>query len=151
MKLVLREDISGLGKRGDLVNVADGYGRNFLIPKGKAILATKGIVNQAEAMRKARDVRDQKAKSTAEGVASKLVSLNLIIKANASQEGKLFGSVGPNEIISALKDQAQIEIDRRTIIMDEHIKDVGTFQVSARLHPEVIIQLNVDVVADEAK
>jgi large subunit ribosomal protein L9 len=149
MRVVLREDVTGLGKRGDLITVADGYGRNFLLPKGKAIVASDGIVSQANSMRRARDVRDQKAKEAAEQLASKLVSTTITIRAKAGKEGKLFGSVTSHDLIDEVKRALDVDLDRKAIHLSEPIKSTGNHQVPVRLHSEVEIRLNVEVTADE--
>jgi large subunit ribosomal protein L9 len=133
VKVVLRSDIVGLGKRGDIVAVADGYARNYLVPKGKAIVATKGIVDQANAMRNARDLRDQRAKAAAEELAAKLVGISLTIKAKTSKDDKLFGSVGVAEILHSLKEQSGIELDRKVVHLEEPIKVTGAHQVPVKL------------------
>ncbi len=148
MKVVLRSDIAGLGKRGDIVTVADGYARNFLVPKGKAIVATKGIVDQANAMRNARDLKDQKAKSVAETLAARLVGISVKISARTSKDDKLFGSIGVNEILHGLKDQYAIDLERKVVHLDEPIKVTGSYQVPLKLHSEVEIRLSVEVAAE---
>ncbi len=148
MKVVLRSDIIGLGKRGDIVTVADGYARNYLVPKGRAIVASKGIVNQANAMRNSRDIKDHKAKTSAEELAARLVGISMKINAKTSKEDKLFGSVGVNEILQTLKDQYEIELDRKAVHLDEPIKLVGLYQIPLKLHSEVEIHLSVEVLPE---
>lgn len=148
MRVVLRADRDGLGKRGDIVDVSDGYARNFLLPKGQAIAATKGIVHQAEAMRKARDVRESKLRGSATEVASVLEALKIRIEARA-QEGKLFGSVAQNDIVDAIESAGGPSIERRRVEMDEHIKTTGMHDVKIRLHPEVEATVHVEVVGVE--
>lgn len=145
MKVVLRSDVKGVGKRGDIVAVADGYGRNFLLPKGFAIPASDGIVRQAESMRRARDYKDQKDKESAQAVASRIVEVVLQIQAKAGKGGKLFGSVTANDIIDALQVQTGIELDRRKLHLDEPIKQVGEYQVPVKLHADVEVHLPVMV------
>lgn len=148
MKVVLRSDRVGLGKRGDIVEVADGYARNFLLPKGQAIIATDGVVHQAEAMRKSRDVRESKLRSSASDVATSLEAMSLKIEARA-HEGKLFGSVGEHEIVDAISAAGGPAVDRRQVEMEDHIKTTGSHQVKVRLHSEVVATLNVEVVGAE--
>ena len=145
MKVILRSDLKGLGKRGDIVEVAEGHARNFLLPKGHAIPASDGAVNQATAMRRARDLRDAQDRESAQAVASKLVSTTITIKVKAGAEGRLFGSVTAADVAAAIQDQANIELDRRKLTVD-HIKTTGTYQVSAKLHHDVEFPITLEVV-----
>jgi large subunit ribosomal protein L9 len=147
MKLLLRADVEGVGRRGDVVDVADGYGRNFLVPKGKAVPATDGIAAQAEAMRRSREVEDAAARASAQEVASKLVAQPITVTANASAEGRLFGSVTQTDLAAAVLEQTGVEIDRKQFQLDEHIKDTGTHTVMVRLHHDVEFPVTVEVVA----
>jgi len=147
MKLLLRSDVDGVGKRGDIVDVADGYARNYLVPKGFAIKATPGVQTQAEAMRRSRDLRDAADRSAAEEIAKKLVPAVISMTSRASGEGKLFGSVTVTEVLDAVNEQTGIELDRRTLHLDEPIKTTGTHHVAAKLHPEVQFQITVEVAA----
>ena len=147
MKLVLRTDVAQVGKKGDIVDVSDGYGRNYLVPKGLAFLATAGVEEQATAMRRSRDVRDASDRAAAQEVATSLVPKVITITARAGAEGKLFGSVTTMEIADAVAAQAGIEIDRRQLHLDEPIKTIGTHLVPAKLHAEVEFPITVEVVA----
>jgi large subunit ribosomal protein L9 len=146
VKVVLRRDLDRVGKRGDLLEVADGYARNYLIPHGLAIPATEGIEAQAAAMRRARDLKDAKDREGAEAVARKLVPMVITIPARAGAEGRLFGSVTTSDVVEAVHEQAGIELDRRRILSSEAIKSVGTHEIGVRLHPEVQFQITVEVV-----
>ncbi|MGH7749797.1 MAG: 50S ribosomal protein L9 [Candidatus Dormibacteria bacterium] len=146
-KVVLREDIARLGKRGDVRDVADGYARNYLLPKGKAIVFSEGNLAQAEAMRKARDLRDARERGDAETIARTLVPLVFAIQARAGAEGRLFGSVTSSDVAEAVAAQTGITLDRRRINLPEHIKALGTHEVPVRLHTDVEIFLTVEVVA----
>lgn len=146
MKVILRSDLKGLGKRGDIVEVSDGHARNFLLPKGHALTATDGAVSQATAMRRARDLRDAQDRESAQAVASKLVATTITIKVKAGAEGRLFGSVTAADVAAAIKDQAHIELDRRKLSV-EHIKATGTHQVTAKLHHDVEFPITLEVVA----
>ena len=146
MKLVLRADVAGVGKRGDMVDVADGFGRNFLIPAGKAIPATAGIAAQAASMRRSRDFRDAKDRESAETVAQRLVPMTITIPARVGREGKLFGSVTPADIIEAVQSQAGVSLDRHRLLPHEPIKEVGIHGIGVRLHPEVEFSISVEVV-----
>jgi len=145
MKLLLRSDVNGVGKKGDVVEVADGFGRNYLLPKGFAVLATRGGEAQAASMRRSRDQRDAADRSAASDLAAKLVPAVIAVSARAKAEGDLFGSVSVNEVVAAVAAQTGIELDRHSIHIDEAIKTVGTHSVSARLHPEVQFQITVEV------
>ncbi len=147
MKVVLRSDVSGLGNKGDLLDVADGYARNFLVPKGLAMKANAGVEAQAEAMRKARAVQDAADIAAAQEVATTVVSATIVITAKASGEGRLFGSVTPTDISAAVLEQTGHEIDPDALRLDEHIKDTGQHTVMARLHPEVEFPVHVAVEA----
>lgn len=145
MKVLLRSDVSGVGKKGDIIDVADGYGRNYLLPKGLAILATGGVAAQAESMRRSRDQRDAADKSAAEEIASKLVAATIAVSGRAHGEGELFGSITVTEIVDAVSAQTGIDLDRHSVHLDEAIKSVGSHHATVKLHPEVQIQLAVEV------
>ena len=145
MKLLLRSDVNGVGKKGDVVEVADGFGRNYLLPKGFAVLATRGGEAQAVAMRRSRDQRDAADRSAASDIAAKLVPAVIAVSARAKAEGDLFGSVSVTDVVEAVAAQTGIELDRHSIHIDEAIKTVGTHSVSARLPPEVQFQITVEV------
>jgi large subunit ribosomal protein L9 len=145
MELILRSDVSGLGQRGDIVEVADGYGRNYLMPKGLAIKVTAGAREQAVSMAKSRAVQDAAEREAAEGVATQLAGRTITIAMRAGDEGKLFGSVTPADVVDAVAAQASIEIDRHDLVLETAIKEVGTHEVVVRPHPEVQIPLIVEV------
>jgi len=147
VKVILRSDLSGVGKRGDVVDVADGYGRNFLLPRGLAMKATAGAADQAAAMRRSRDVRDAADRSAAQDIATKLVPTRIQLTARAGAEGKLFGSVTTTDIAEAVKEQTGIELDRRNLHLDEPIRTLGEHTATARLHAEVEFPISLDVVA----
>jgi large subunit ribosomal protein L9 len=146
MKLILRSDRKGLGKRGDIVEVSDGYARNFLLPKGHAITASDGAVAQATAMRRARDLRDASDREAAQVVARELVSRTFTIKVKAGAEGRLFGSVTAADVAAAVEAEAKIVIDRKKLHVD-HVKTTGTYQATARLHADVEFPVTFEVVA----
>jgi large subunit ribosomal protein L9 len=147
MKVILRSDLDGLGKRGDIVDVADGHARNFLLPKGYAIVASEGAVEQAGRMRRARDQRDSSARDAATQIASTLVPKVITVTAKAGPEGKLFGSVTAADVVEAVKSQTDIELDRRQLEV-EPIKTTGQHTVTASLHSDVSFPITIDVVAD---
>jgi large subunit ribosomal protein L9 len=147
VKVILRADVSGLGKRGDIVEVSKGYARNFLSPRELAFPATDGATAQAEAMRRSRDVKDAKDREGAEEIAKVLVARTIEIPARVGSGGRLFGSVTTTEVADAVLEQTGIELDRKDLQMEEHIKDLGTHHVFARLHADVQFPITVEVVA----
>jgi large subunit ribosomal protein L9 len=148
MRVVLRNDLDKVGKRGDIVEVADGYARNYLLPKGHAIVATAGVNAQATAMRKSRDLRDAKDRESAEVVARKLVPMVIRIPARAGSgdQAKLFGSITASDIADAVAEQAKVTLDRRRLVLDEPIKSLGTHEVPVKLHSDVEFRVTVEVV-----
>ena len=148
MKVLLRTDVEGLGQTGDLVEVARGYARNYLVPQGLAVKAGFGMAAQVEAMQRKRALQAAADKSDAEESAARLEGRVLQGTAKASEEGRLFGSVGVVEVVSALVDQFGLEVDRRQVSGDP-VKDLGTHGFTVRLHPEVDLQVSVEVQAEE--
>ncbi len=147
MKLLLRSDVQGVGKKGDLVEVADGYGRNFLLPKGFAVTATAGVEHQAAAMRRSRDLKDAADRAGAEEIAKALVPAIIAFTERASAEGRLFGSVSAHDVLVAVADQTGVQLERRHLLLDESIKTTGTHPVPVRLHSDVEFQITVEVTA----
>ncbi len=145
MRVVLRSDVDGVGLKGDICDVADGYGRNFLLPRGLALKASKGAEVQAASMRRSRDVKDASARASAQEVASTLVPTVIAISSKAGGEGKLFGSVTTTDVADAVLAQTGIELDRRDLHIDEPIKTTGTHTVTAKLHAEVEFPITVEV------
>ncbi|HEX6568748.1 MAG TPA: 50S ribosomal protein L9 [Acidimicrobiales bacterium] len=148
MQVILRTDVRDLGKRGDILDVADGYARNYLVPKGLAMKATTGATAQAAGMRRARDQRDAQDRAAAEALATTLVPKVITVAARAGSEGKLFGSVTAGDIASAIEAQTNVQIDRRKLVLAEPIKSLGTHVVPAKLHADVEFPVTVDVVAE---
>src|SRR5262245_54061375 len=146
MKVILRADVDSVGKKGDIVDVADGYARNYLVPKGFAMKATTGSVQQAGSMRRARDLRDAKDRDAAAEIASRLVPQTITVVAKAGAEGRLFGSVTSADVVAAVSEQTGIELDRRKLHLDEPLKSVGVHQVPVRLHTDVEFPVTVEVV-----
>lgn len=137
MRIVLRQDVDNVGKKGDLVDVADGYARNYLVPRGLAITATKGAVTQAESMRRAREVREARELETVEAVAGRLRGQSVRVSARAGEGGKLFGSVTASDIADAVQAQLALDLDRRKLELPEPIKELGSHEVSLHLHEGV--------------
>ncbi|GMU78153.1 MAG: 50S ribosomal protein L9 [Acidimicrobiia bacterium] len=147
MKVVLRDDVENLGRKGDVVEVADGYARNFLVPRGLAIKASRGSVAQAEAMRRNRAIREERERDSAQAQAAQIAGTRLEIAARAGEGGKLFGSVTASDVADALREQTGVEVDRRKVGLDEPVKEVGEVDVVVRLHTDVDATLTVVVVA----
>jgi large subunit ribosomal protein L9 len=147
VKVILRGEVPGLGKRGEIVDVSDGYARNFLVPRGLAMRSQPGAEAQAGAMRRSREIRDARERGAAEEIARKLAPMVVRVEARAGGEGRLFGSVGPAEISDAVYSQTGFEIDRRIIEVEEPIKATGLHSVPAKLHSDVKVFLQVEVVA----
>ncbi len=144
MKVILLADIKSLGKRGDIKEVADGYARNYLIPKRLAQSADKGNLNIVEHEKFLKTKAEEKQLADATAVAEKLDNRTLIVKANVGEGGKLFGSVTTGDISSALAEQG-INIDKRKIEISEPIKSVGSHQIAIKLHPQVQISITIEV------
>ena len=148
MKIVLREDVDNLGHKGELVDVADGYARNFLVPRGLAMKATRGGIAQAEAMRRNRSARDARDRGEAQDLADRLTSGKVVVTARAGEGGKLFGSITSADIAEAIAKQSGAEIDRRSIQLTEPLKELGEVEVPVKLHAEVTASVQVEVVAE---
>lgn len=146
MKLILTADVIELGKRGDVVDVAEGYARNFLLPKKKAIKANEGALAQAEAVREARIEAERKAKEEAENIATQLVGSRVVLAAQAGDEGQLYGSVGAGDVVEGIKRFTGIELDRSQIEMASPIKAIGLHEIQVKVHPDVEFPLTLDVI-----
>jgi large subunit ribosomal protein L9 len=146
MRVILRTDVKGVGNKGDVVDVANGYGRNFLLPRGLAFTASPGAEAQAEGMRRSRDIKDAAERSAAEEVAKTLVSSPVTIPARVGADEKLFGSVTSADIAEAVAAQTGVDIDRKQLLLDEPIRTVGTHLVPLKLHANVEFPVTVEVV-----
>ncbi|MGB7051814.1 MAG: 50S ribosomal protein L9 [Acidimicrobiales bacterium] len=146
MKVLLRSDIDGVGKRGDIIEVAKGFARNHLLPAGKAVPATNGIERQAQAMRRSRDLRDARDRESSETVARALVGTAITITARASGD-RLFGSVSPADVVRHVREQTGAVIDRSDLVLHDPIKTVGDHTVPVELVGGVVFELTVRVVA----
>ena len=148
MKLILTQEVSGLGGPGDIVEVKDGYGRNFLIPRGVAIRWTKGGESQVAALKRGRDVRQVKDLGEAKAIAETLSGLSVKLSSRAGDGGRLFGSVTTADVVEAVAAAGGPKLDKRRVeLPSAHIKTVGTHSVSVRLHPEVSASVDIEVVA----
>lgn len=148
MKIILREDVAHLGTAGDLVEVRPGYGRNYLIPQGKAVLATAGNIRQTEHERRVALAHQAKIKANANELAERVSVVELTIARKVGEQDKLYGSVTSIDIAEELATR-KLPIDRRQIQLDEPIRSLGTFEVPVRLHAEVLPTIKVHVVAEE--
>jgi len=146
MKLILTADVSELGKRGDVVDVADGFARNFLLPKKKAVPASEGMLAQAEATRTARIESERQAKQAAENIATQLVGTRVVLAAQAGDEGQLYGSVSLADIAEGVKRFTGIELDRGVFEVARPIKAIGLHEVQVKLHAEVQFPLTLDII-----
>jgi large subunit ribosomal protein L9 len=147
MRIVLRADVENVGKKGDLLDVADGFARNYLVPKGLAMRATPGIEKQADAMRRNRNAKDKRDREAAEQVAVQLSGRSVTVPARAGEGGRLFGSVTASDIADAVQSQLGVEIDRRRIVLDEPLKELGPAELAVRLHADVTAMVTVEVTA----
>ena len=146
MKLILQQEVSGLGAAGDVVEVKDGYGRNYLIPRGAAIRWTKGAERQVESIRKAREAREIHDRDTADDVRRRLEDLSVSLQVRAGEAGRLFGAVTPADLAGAVKDSGGPDVDKRRIEVGNPIKTLGVHQVTIRLHDDVAATVSVNVI-----
>ena len=137
MKVILTQDVRGKGKKGQLIEAAEGYARNFLLPKGMAVLATADAVNTMNLQAKAKAKADAEAKAAATEIAEKLKSCQVKIAAKGGEGGKLFGAVTGKEIAAALKEQYGMDVDSKKLVLDQPIKTFGSFEVKAKLGFEI--------------
>ncbi len=147
MKLILTQEVDGLGAPGEVVEVAGGYGRNYLVPRGLAMRWTRGAEKQIESISRARSVREIRGIDDAKDAASRLGSLTVRLERRAGGGGRLFGSISPADIAAAVLAAGGPELDKRRIEIKNPIKTVGAHQVAIRLHPEVRATLEVEVAA----
>ncbi len=145
MKLILTNEVTGLGAPGDVVEVAGGYGRNYLVPRGLAMPWTRGAEKQIDLIKRARAARDIRGLDDAKEAAKRLSALSVQLNVRAGAQGRLFGSVSASDIAEAVRKAGGPELDRRRIEISTPIRTVGTHQVSVRLHPEVTTTLDVEV------
>lgn len=146
MKVILQQQVDRLGEPGDVVQVADGYARNYLIPRRLAAPITKGALRHAERVRAGNDERLRRRRDEAEAIAGRLTKTPVRIAVQAGEEGRLFGQVTSHQIAEAMAEQLGEKIDHRRINLDEPIRSVGAHQVKIHLHPEVNATLTLDVV-----
>lgn len=145
MKLILTQEVGGLGSPGDVVDVSAGYGRNYLLPRGFAISWTRGGEKQVDLIKRARSAREIRTLEEAQSVAGQLQKLTVRLKRRAGTNGRLFGSVGTSDIADAVRTAGGPELDRRKIVVSDPIKTAGTYNVQVRLHPEVTASVGIEV------
>lgn len=150
MKVVLKQEVDNLGLAGDVVDVADGYGRNFLLPRGMAILATKGSMKQAQSMTRSRKVEEAKTIDDAYARKAEIEEMTLKIEARVDDRGRLYGSVGTADIARVLKARGH-RIEPKRIELKSNIKDIGPYEVEVQVHPQVMATANLDVLDEEGE
>lgn len=145
MRVILQKPVDNLGDPGDLVEVADGYARNYLVPRGLAVRAEKGMVKHAESLKRSHDSRVTKQKAEHEALASRLIGSQVRVTARAGEDGKLFGSVTAADVAAAIVQQAGIDVDRKDVHLEEPIRSLGTHEVRIHLFHEVDPVLTIEV------
>jgi len=148
MKVILQREVEKLGAPGDVVTVADGYARNYLIPRGMAAPASKGGIKHADRLKTAHQERVRKAVTEAQALAGKLSAASLRIPARAGGEGRLFGSITAADVVQEIQKAAGLSVDRKQVRLEEPIRSLGTHEVLVHLHPEVNATLTVEVVSE---
>ena len=147
MKVILKEDVKSIGSMGQIIDVADGFARNYLVPRGFAVEANVKNVKSLEHEKKVIQEKAKKIKNQAQDFAARISGVTVVIKAKAGEEGKLFGSVTTMDIAEQLKNEG-IDIDRKKISLEEPIKRLGSYSVKVRIHPEISEEVNVQVVEE---
>jgi large subunit ribosomal protein L9 len=146
MKLILISDVNELGKRGDVVDVAEGYARNFLLPRKKAVKANEGALAQAETIRETRIESERRARDQAEALATQLVGTRVVLAAQAGDEGKLYGSISVQDVVEGIRRFTGLELDKASVVLESPIKAIGLHEVQIKLHPEIEFPLTLDVI-----
>lgn len=144
MQVILLEPVTGLGKMGETVDVRNGYARNYLLPQRKALSATKGNLAKFEAQRKELEKKQQDLKAAAAKQAERFTDVKVVLQRQASETGQLFGSVKPLDIVRSLTEK-KLEVERQQVLIADPIKNVGSHTVKVELHPEVVVELTVEV------
>jgi len=146
MKIILTSDVDGLGHKGDVVDVADGYARNYLVPKSKAIKATRGSLKEAEVLRRSREESERVVKAAASQMAEALADSRVVVAARSADEGKLFGSIGARNVAEAIVQYTGVQVEPQIIMLTGPIREIGLHEVTIKPHPEVEFQLTLDVI-----
>ena len=147
MKVILLEDVKSLGKKGEIVEVNDGYARNFILPKKKGVEADSKNLNDLKLQKKNDEKVAQEKLEEAQTLSQKLATESITIKMDAGVEGKLFGSISTKDVANEAKKQLDLEFDKKKVVLPENIKQLGTYDVKIKLHPEVQATLTIKVVA----
>jgi large subunit ribosomal protein L9 len=150
MKVILKSEVDNLGLPGDVVDVADGYGRNYLLPRGYAILATKGAMKEAEALTRSRKAREAQTVGSAEAAREAIESRTLKIAARVDERGHLYGSISAADVHRVLKERGH-DIERKRIELKGTIKQIGEYEIPVQVHPQVLAHVTVEVVDEEGK
>ena len=145
MKVILNQDVKGQGKKGDMINVSDGYARNFLLPKGLATEATKSAINEMKGKADAKAYREEKELEAAKELAAKIEAVSVTIESKSGDNGKLFGSITSGDVADALKMQGHIVMDKKKIVLHDPIKSVGEYNLQVKVHAGVSAILKVTV------
>lgn len=146
MKLILIADVPELGQKGDVVDVSDGYARNFLLPRNKALKATEGAIRTADDLRRVREETERQARDQAEKIATQLVGTRVVLAAQAGDEGKLYGSIGVADVVEGIRKFTGVEVDRKTVVLGQPIRAIGLHEIQVKLHPEVEFPITLDVI-----
>ena len=146
MKVILTDTVDGLGGKGDVVEVADGYARNYLVPKSKAIKATRGALKEADVLRRSRVEAERVEKAAASQIAEARADSRVVVAVRSAEEGKLFGSIGARNVADAIAQYTGVQVEPQIIMMTGPIKEIGLYEVTLRPHPEVEFQLTLDVI-----
>jgi large subunit ribosomal protein L9 len=149
MKVILLKDVPGQGKRGDVINAAEGYARNYLLPRNLASEASQGKMKELAERQQANALRGGKVKQAAEELAARLEKVTVVVQTKAGEGGKLFGSVNNKDVCDAMVSQHQIQLDKKKVILKEPIKLLGEYSAVAKLHPDVHAEIKVRVVGEQ--
>ncbi len=147
MKVILKEEVKNMGNMGQIIEVADGYARNYLVPRGLAVEANTKNIKSLEHQKRVIQEKSKKIRNQAQELSNKITAISLVIKAKAGEEGKLFGSVTTMDIAESLKNEG-MEIDKKKISLDEPIKRLGSYTVNIKVHSEVTTQVNLQVIEE---
>lgn len=149
MKVILTRDYEKLGNAGDVINVKDGFAKNFLIPNNIALVATQGNLNQMEIVKKSLIKKEAKSIEEAKNIASIIDGMTITLKVNSSPEGRLFGSITTKDIAEKILELKKVELDKKKIDLEDHIKEVGSYEVIARLYKEIKATIKLEVTSDD--
>jgi large subunit ribosomal protein L9 len=148
MRVVLLQDVPGQGKKGDVVNVAEGYARNYLLPRSLAALASEGKIKELSVQKEAAAKKNRKIEEVARELAGKLENIRVTIRTKTGEGGRLFGSVNNKDIADAIAAQHKITVDKKKLVVKEPIKKLGAYTVTIKLHPSVQAEIQVEVTGD---